>query len=126
MAAFVLIGAILLAEASANERQVYFATASAGLDDRARLVIDRLAEELRVTPEARLIVEGHADARGSRRYNRQLSLRRAEAVRDRLARSGIAIGRIDLVGHGEDRPALYDSGEPVWMFNRRVTIRSAD
>ena len=53
---------------------------------------------------ARITITGHSDRLGSAAYNRELSRRRAEAVRDYLVRGGIAAGRIRTAGLGSAHP----------------------
>lgn len=104
-------------------RIVYFAVSSAALDHQARAVLDAVADWLAANPRLSVNIEGHADARGSREANLALASRRAEAVRDFLVARGIAAARLSVISYGEERPALYDHGETVWMMNRRVEIR---
>ena len=70
----------------------------------------------------RFLVAGHTDARGDPRYNRELSQRRAEAVRRFLVAAGISPERLDAVGLGEDRLLLPQ--QPDDARNRRVEIRN--
>jgi peptidoglycan-associated lipoprotein len=105
------------------ERKVFFGVNAAMLDDQARAVLGRIALWLRANPQLPVSIEGHADSRGSRQANLALALRRAEAVRDYLIMQGVAPGRLTTISYGEERPALYDYGESVWMMNRRVEIR---
>lgn len=69
----------------------------------------------------RFLVAGHTDAQGSARYNKQLSLRRAETVKRFLVEHGIDAGRIDTVGFGSER--LLAPDRPYDSRNRRVEIR---
>ncbi len=69
----------------------------------------------------RFIVAGHTDAKGSAAYNKQLSLRRAEAVRSYLVAKGIDAARLDAVGYGSER--LLTPDRPDDASNRRVEIR---
>jgi peptidoglycan-associated lipoprotein len=105
-------------------RTVYFAVDAAVLDSQAREILDGVAQWLHVNPTIQIVIEGHADARGTSAHNRALAARRAEAVRDWLAHRGILASRLSTISFGEDRPALYDYGESVWMMNRRVEIRA--
>lgn len=70
----------------------------------------------------RFLVAGHTDARGNPAYNRELSQRRAEAVRRFLVAAGIGADRLDAVGLGEDRLLLPQ--QPEDARNRRVEIRN--
>lgn len=107
----------------AADRNVYFAANEAALDERARAVLDEVAAWLAANPSRPVSIEGHADARGPAERNAALAGRRAAAVRDYLVARGIAADRLTAISYGETRPALYDSGESVWMMNRRVEIR---
>jgi len=69
----------------------------------------------------RFVVAGHTDARGSAPYNKQLSLRRAEAVKRFLISHGLDARRLDTVGYGSDQ--LLEPDRPEDPSNRRVEIR---
>jgi outer membrane protein OmpA-like peptidoglycan-associated protein len=69
----------------------------------------------------RFMVAGHTDAKGSAPYNKQLSLRRAEAVKGYLVSKGIDAKRLDAVGYGSEHPLAPD--RPEDPSNRRVEIR---
>jgi outer membrane protein OmpA-like peptidoglycan-associated protein len=69
----------------------------------------------------RFVVAGHTDAKGSAQYNKQLSLKRAEAVKRFLVLKGVAAGRLQAVGYGSDRLLVPD--RPEDPSNRRVEIR---
>ena len=67
----------------------------------------------------RVRVEGHCDERGTREYNLALGARRANAVKEFLAGQGVAIGRIETISYGKERPICTDSNEACWAQNRR-------
>jgi outer membrane protein OmpA-like peptidoglycan-associated protein len=69
----------------------------------------------------RFVVAGHTDAKGSAQYNKQLSLRRAQAVKQFLVAKGMDGGRLDTVGYGSEK--LLDPDRPEDSSNRRVEIR---
>ena len=73
-------------------------------------------------PDARIIVEGHCDERGTREYNLALGERRANSVRDYMIVNGIDSYRIESISYGEERPIGYGSGESNWAQNRRVEL----
>jgi outer membrane protein OmpA-like peptidoglycan-associated protein len=70
----------------------------------------------------RFMVAGHTDGKGSAQYNKQLSMRRAEAVKRYLVDNGVAAGRLQAVGYGSEHLASPD--HPEDPSNRRVEIRN--
>ena len=70
-------------------------------------------------PEVRLTISGHADERGTLRYNQELGLRRANAVRDYLAGAGLSVFRFDVVSYGKERPLGSGTSEAEYALNRR-------
>ena len=83
------------------------------------LSISRLMKE---NPSYTLLVEGHADERGTREYNLALSERRANAVEDFLTSSGVSPFNIEVVGYGEEQPVDNASNEAAWSKNRRAEL----
>lgn len=71
-------------------------------------------------PAVRVLVEGHADERGTRDYNLALGERRANAAKNYLASLGIDPARIDTISYGKDRPDAIESNEDSWARNRRA------
>jgi OOP family OmpA-OmpF porin len=69
----------------------------------------------------RFLVAGHTDAKGNPRYNKQLSLRRAETVKRFLVANGLQASRLDTVGYGSEQ--LLTPDRPDDPQNRRVEIR---
>lgn len=84
--------------------RVFFAEGTHELGARARAALEAQAVWLQRHPMVEVMVEGHADERGTAEHNRDLSLRRADTVKARLVELGIAPGRIGTVGHGRERP----------------------
>ncbi|NOU21858.1 MAG: OmpA family protein [Methyloglobulus sp.] len=69
-------------------------------------------------------VEGHTDSNGSARYNKILSLARAESVKDYLIRHGISPAKVSIMGYGETRPIDENGTEAHRAINRRATLIS--
>jgi OmpA-OmpF porin, OOP family len=69
----------------------------------------------------KFLVAGHTDAKGSASYNKQLSLRRAEAVKKFLIAKGMDAARLTTVGYGSEK--LLAPDRPQDPSNRRVEIR---
>jgi peptidoglycan-associated lipoprotein len=93
---------------------------SAALSDYAQRTLDRQAAFLKARPQARVIMGGHADERGTREYNLELGERRASAARDYLVAKGISSERIRIISYGKERPAKVGSNEAAWRLNRRA------
>jgi len=74
---------------------------------------------LKASPQNKLLIEGHCDERGTEEYNRVLGERRALAIRERLAKSGISPDRLRTMSFGEDKPAELGHTESAWAKNRR-------
>jgi outer membrane protein OmpA-like peptidoglycan-associated protein len=104
--------------------RVHFETDSAALSASAREALDEVATWIAAHPEARpeVVIEGHADERGSDTYNHDLSLRRAQSVRDYLASKGAGAANVVLVPRGERDPLAEGSGRRAWAWNRRVEV----
>ena len=99
---------------------VYFGFDSSELDGEARATLDRQAAFLNVNPTVVVIIEGHADERGTREYNLALGDRRAVSVRDYLLAKGLDAARIRTVSYGKERPSVAGSNEEAWAKNRRA------
>ena len=94
---------------------------SAELTVSARSTLNRQSAFLSVNPDLMIVIEGHADERGTREYNLALGERRATAVRDYLVAKGINAARVRTVSYGKERPAVSGSDEAAWAKNRRAT-----
>src|SRR5687767_1653517 len=98
---------------------VYFAYDVADLSDQARGSLGKNADVMKKWPTTKVMVEGHADARGTSEYNMALGERRASAIRDYLVSLGIAAARLTIVSKGEEEPVCRDEAESCWSLNRR-------
>ena len=99
---------------------VYFGFDSSELAGEAQATLDRQAAFLNVNPTMVVIIEGHADERGTREYNLALGDRRAVAVRDYLLAKGLNAARVRTVSYGNERPTVSGSNEESWAKNRRA------
>ena len=99
---------------------VNFDLDSAELSVSARSTLNRQAAFLNVNPTLMVVIEGHADERGTREYNLALGDRRATAVRDYLVAKGINGARVRTLSYGKERPAVEGSTEAAWSKNRRA------
>lgn len=98
---------------------IYFDYDSDTLRPESRETLQSVADALQSRSDMRLVVEGHADDRGTDEYNVALGERRANAIRDYLVRLGIQSSRLRVISYGEERPAVAGKGESAWEKNRR-------
>jgi peptidoglycan-associated lipoprotein len=105
--------------ATAGER-VFFALDSHALSEDARATLERQAAWLVRYPDAKAVIAGHADERGTREYNLALGSRRAAAARDYLVARGVASSRLRTVSYGKERPIDPRSNEEAWARNRNA------
>ena len=98
--------------------RVFFETDSSRLSASARSTISKQAEWLN-TNGVNLLIEGHADERGTRDYNLALGARRANAVRDFMVSLGVDPSRLSTVSYGKERPVSLCADESCWSKNRR-------
>ena len=101
---------------------VNFRSGSNELTPESLPVLDRLRAEIARRPVPELVVIGHTDRVGRLEANDELSLRRAEAVKAMLVRSGIPAAQIETAGRGEREPLLPTADEVAEPLNRRVEI----
>ena len=95
-----------------------FDSSEVHLDDR--VVVEAHAQYLALEGGAEVVLEGHADERGSREYNVALGERRANGVRDMLRLLGVADHQIRTVSYGEELPSVIGHEEESLSRNRRV------
>lgn len=105
-----------------NQRIIYFEFDRSDVRAQFRPIIDAHAAYLRANPSARVILEGHADERGSREYNLGLGERRGNGVEGPFLAGNVPSRQIEVVSYGEERPVCRDSNEDCWQRNRRVEI----
>jgi peptidoglycan-associated lipoprotein len=97
----------------------FFALDSHQLGGDARPVLQKNADWMKRWTSTKVMVEGHADSRGTAEYNLALGERRATAVRDYLVSLGIAADRITIVSKGKESPFCTEETESCWQDNRR-------
>jgi len=105
-----------------NTNKVYFEFDSSAVDPESQRVVEAHSQFLIENPDVNVVLEGHADERGTREYNLALGERRANSVAEIMVAYGVAPGRIQTVSYGEERPAALGSDESAWQLNRRVVI----
>ena len=99
---------------------VHFDYDQATLTDEARGILEKHALWMQNHREARVLVEGHCDERGTVEYNLALGNQRAQAARDYLASLGVAADRLRTTSYGKERPLDPGQNEAAWARNRRA------
>ena len=105
-----------------GQRVVYFDFDSANLTPEAQMVVEAHAQYLSGNPGMAVVLEGHADERGTREYNLALGERRANSVSEIFQALGVAPDAIRTISYGEERPVSMGQDEGAWSLNRRVEI----
>jgi peptidoglycan-associated lipoprotein len=98
---------------------VFFALDSIELSPEARASVQKNVDYLKRWASTKILVEGHADSRGTNEYNLALAERRAGAVRDYTVSLGIPADRVTIVSKGEEAPFCTEESESCWQQNRR-------
>jgi peptidoglycan-associated lipoprotein len=99
---------------------VYFSTDSVELSPESQQTLMNQARWLKQYSEHPIMIEGHADERGTREYNIALGAKRAQAVRNFLIQQGINAGRIRTASFGKERPVAVCNDISCWSQNRRA------
>ena len=111
--------------ASGVPDRVFFATNESVLTTASRETLRKQAAWLRKNSDITVVLEGHADERGTREYNLALGERRANAAKDYLMTYGISSDRISVLSYGKERPVDSGSNPLAWSKNRRaVTVKA--
>jgi peptidoglycan-associated lipoprotein len=104
--------------------RVFFATNKSTLTTAAKQTLSKQAGYIKSSKIA-VLIEGHADERGTREYNLALGERRANAVRDYLMSLGVKAGDVSVISYGKERPVNSESSKLAWSQNRRsVTVKN--
>jgi|TARA_B110001450_G_C17547068_1_gene451023 peptidoglycan-associated lipoprotein len=105
--------------------RVFFATNEIVLTTASRDTLRKQAAWLRKNADVEVLVEGHADERGTREYNLALGERRANSAKDYLMTYGISSSRITVISYGKEKPVDSGSNPLSWSKNRRsVTVKA--
>ena len=105
--------------------RVFFATNETVLTTASRETLRKQAGWLRKNSDINVVLEGHADERGTREYNLALGERRANSAKDYLMTYGISSDRISVLSYGKERPVDSGSNPLAWSKNRRsVTVKA--
>ena len=105
-----------------SRSQIEFDSNQASLTARGRAALDRLIPLLTQAPRTSIEIGGHTDSFGAPDYNKDLSQRRAEAVRDYLTAHGVT-HELTAVGYGASKPLATGVSRAALQRNRRIELR---
>ncbi len=105
-----------------SQRRLLFDYDSAAIRDEYRPVLEAHVAYLKNNQDAKVILQGHADERGSREYNLALGQRRAESVYKVMSLLGVAEAQMEAVSLGEEKPLKEGHDEASWQENRRTEL----
>jgi len=102
--------------------RVFFEFDQSDLTAQSQETVEKLVAWMQSYPEVTLILEGHADERGTREYNLALGERRANAVRRYMEALGMDGSRLSVISYGNEQPEVLGSNEFAWSRNRRAVF----
>jgi outer membrane protein OmpA-like peptidoglycan-associated protein len=103
------------------KQKILFETGSNVILEESYFILEEVGQALRDYPKLKINIEGHTDSIGSSTYNKKLSQKRAESVKDFLVeREEISSSRLSARGFGEGRPLSDNDSEEGREQNRRV------
>jgi peptidoglycan-associated lipoprotein len=105
-----------------SKRSIYFDFDRYDVREEYRPLIEAHARYLRDNGQAKMLIQGNTDERGSREYNLALGQRRAEAIKRMLLLLGAKEDQVEAVSLGEEKPKAQGSDESAWSQNRRGDI----
>jgi len=105
-----------------SEHIIYFDFDVSNVSEQFAGVLDAHAEFLSANSDVNVLIEGHADERGTPEYNIALGERRAKAVETYLENLGVASEQLSVVSYGEEKPTVKDRSEGAFAKNRRAVI----
>jgi len=108
-----------LAAAVAGLEDVFFQFDSWTLTEEGKHTLQRTLKWFEQEPTSNLIIEGHADQRGTQAYNMVLAKKRAVAVQEYLSQLGVDASRLEVISYGKDKPFCQDATEVCYQLNRR-------
>ncbi|PSU86052.1 peptidoglycan-associated lipoprotein Pal [Photobacterium phosphoreum] len=105
-----------------EQQTVFFKFDNAEIQPEYQKMLEAHAEYLRNNPNVKVVVQGHADERGTPEYNIALGERRATAVSQYLQALGVPANQMSIVSYGEEKPLLFGHTDADYAKNRRAVI----
>jgi len=105
-----------------SKRSIYYDLDKFDVKDEYRSLVEAHAKYLRENPNARMLIQGNTDERGSREYNVGLGQRRSDGVKRMMTLLGVRENQVETVSLGEEKPQDPGQSETAWSKNRRSDI----
>jgi peptidoglycan-associated lipoprotein len=105
-----------------SKRVFYFEFDRSDISEEDRRALQAHAEFLAQHPAITVVIEGHADERGTREYNMALGERRSKAISQLLVLQGGSKSQLQEISFGEERPVALGHDESAWSLNRRAEL----
>ncbi len=102
---------------------IYFDFDKYNIKPEGKPMLEKVADYLLKNKEARLLIEGHCDERGTLEYNLGLGERRASSAKSYIQNLGVDANRVSTLSYGEERPADPGHNEAAWTKNRRAEFK---
>jgi len=99
---------------------IFFEFDQASLREESKSILQKDAKFIIANPNAKVVIQGHTDERGSEEYNLALGARRAQIVKRFLTALGVDPSRLQTISFGEEKPFCHESEEGCWKQNRRA------
>ncbi len=106
-----------------SKYSINFEYNSASIKKSSYSLLDSIVDVTKECPKAQLSVEGHTDWDGSKKYNKILSSKRANAVKIYLISKGISSDRLESIGYGESKPIADNKTFEGKNKNRRIEFK---
>jgi len=105
-----------------SKRSIYFDFDKDEVKAEFRPLVDAHAKYLQANPNAKVMIQGNADSRGSREYNLALGQRRSVAVKKAMNVVGAQDKQIETVSYGEEKATQTCKDDGCWSKDRRADI----
>jgi peptidoglycan-associated lipoprotein len=109
-------------EALRQEQVIYFDFDKSTIQSQFTELLQAHADFLVKNSSVKVLIEGHADERGTPEYNIALGESRAKSVAKYLQSLGVSESQISVVSYGEEKPMIKSRTEEAFAKNRRAVL----
>ena len=109
-----------------SKRNIYFDFDSDAVKSEYRPLVEAHAKYMLAHPDAKMVIQGNTDERGTREYNLSLGQRRSVAVKKALNLLGVQDNQIETVSYGEEKATQNCSGDACDKDRRADIVHTGD